>query len=83
MRKSLSSFLRCLGAIAIAITATAAARHAQAAPAQDQGGDEISVRTPKGGFDLSGQVKAKEIGLPVYPGATYVSDRDHAQMSQK
>ena len=77
MRESLSLFLRGLGMAAMAIAITAAGRHeAQAAPAQDQGGDEISVKTPKGGFDLSGQVKAKEVGLPIYPGATFVSDRD-------
>ena len=76
MRKSLSSFLRYLGMAAMAIAVTTLAHRAQAAPVRDQGGDEISVRTPKGGFDLSGQVKAKEIGLPVYPGATFVSDHD-------
>jgi hypothetical protein len=76
MRESLSSFLRCLGMAAMAMSVTTLAHRAQAAPVQDQGGDEISVRTPKGGFDLSGQVKSKEIGLPVYPGATFIGDRD-------
>lgn len=76
MRESLLSFLRCLGVATMALFVTAAARNAKAAPAQDQGGDEISVKTPKGGFEVSGQVKAKEVGLPIYPGATYVSDRD-------
>lgn len=76
MRESLSSFLRCLGMAAMAIAVITVGRHARAAPVQDQGSDEISVKTPKGGFDLSGQVKAREVGLPVYPGAAYVSDRD-------
>jgi len=75
MRESLLSFLRCFGMAAMALVVTTAARHAQAAPAQDQG-DEISVNTPKGGVDVSNSVKAKEIGLPIYPGATFVSDRD-------
>lgn len=76
MRESLFSFLRCLGMAAMAIAVTTVARHAQAVPAQDQGDDEISVKTSKGGLDLSSQVKAKEIGLPVYPGATYLNDHD-------
>lgn len=77
MRENLLSFqLRCLGLAAMALAVTVTARHAQAVPAQDQGDGEISVKTPRGGFDVSGQVKAKEIGLPIYPGATYVSDRD-------
>lgn len=64
----------CVVAMLLVLSATLPS--AWAAPAQDQGNDEISVRTPKGGLDVSGSVKAKEIGLPVYPGATYVSDRD-------
>ena len=76
MSENLLSFLRCLGMAAMAFVATTAARNVQAAPARNQGGDEISVKTPKGGFDLSGQVKAREVGLPIYPGATFVSDRD-------
>jgi hypothetical protein len=71
--------IRCLCVAAVTLGMCATARQAGAAPRQDQGKDEISVNTPKGGFDLSGSVKAKEIGLPVYPGATYVSDRDKDQ----
>lgn len=77
MRENVFSFrLRCLSLAALAIAVTVPARRAPAVPVQDQGNDEISVNTPKGGFDVSGNVKAKEIGLPIYPGATYVSDRD-------
>lgn len=75
MRRNLLSFrLRCLSVALMALAMTATARRAQASPAHGQGDDEISVKTPKGGFDLSAQVKAKEIGLPVYPGATPVSE---------
>jgi len=49
-------------------------------PEPSQGKDEDShgvvLKTPSGGFEVSGEVKASEIGLPVYPGAKPAADRD-------
>ncbi|HEY6292405.1 MAG TPA: hypothetical protein VI455_12720 [Terriglobia bacterium] len=47
--------------------------HAQG---KDQDSNGVVLKTPAGGFEASGKVKASEIGLPVYPGAKSVADRD-------
>jgi hypothetical protein len=65
---------RRLGAIAILLAVSFTARWAGAAQDQDKG--ELSVKTGSGGVEVTNNVKAREIGLPVYPGATGVSDRD-------
>lgn len=62
-----------------AILMIAGVMTAPAASVAGQGGDEVSVKTPSGGIELSGSVRARQIGLPLYPGATYVSDRDKSQ----
>src|SRR5579859_6773666 len=41
---------------------------------QDSSG--VVLKTPSGGFELSGKVKASQIGLPVYPGARQVPEKD-------
>jgi hypothetical protein len=80
MRRS-SRFLTlyCLAAATMVLGLSATARRAYGRPGQDQGKDEISVKTPSTGIEVSGSVKARQIGLPLYPGATYVSDRDKSQ----
>jgi hypothetical protein len=67
----------------MAVVALAAAASAWAAPArggQDEGKDQdkngIELKTPSGGFQLSGTVKASETGLPAYPGAKPMQDTD-------
>jgi len=46
---------------------------------QDEGKDQdsngIMVKTPSGGFEVSGTVKASQTGLPVYPGAKPLPDK--------
>jgi hypothetical protein len=73
-QNSLVFSVRFLCVATVMLGGSLAVRPACAAPGHNQ--DEFSVKTPSGGVDVSGSVKAKEIGLPVYPGATYVSDRD-------
>ena len=46
------------------------------AQGKDQDNDGIVLKTPAGGFEASNKAKASQIGLPVYPGAKAVSDRD-------
>ena len=41
---------------------------------KDQDNSGVVLKTPSGGFEFSGKVKASEIGLPVYPGATQVPE---------
>jgi hypothetical protein len=43
---------------------------------KDQDPNGVVLKTPAGGFEVSGAVKASQTGLPVYPGATPVPDRD-------
>jgi hypothetical protein len=43
---------------------------------KDQDNNGVVLKTPSGGFEVSGKVKASEIGLPVYPGAKQVSEKD-------
>jgi hypothetical protein len=76
-RLSALSIVRSLRLAALALAFSATTGPICAMPAQ--GGDGLSVKTASGGLEVSGNVKAKEVGLPVYPGATYVSDRDKSQ----
>lgn len=57
----------------------AASKLAAMTPGQDQDKNELSVKTGSGGLDLKTNVKAKDVGLPVYPGATFVNDRDKSE----
>lgn len=41
---------------------------------KDQDNNGVALKTPSGGFEFSGKVKASEIGLPVYPGAKQVPE---------
>jgi len=43
---------------------------------KDQDNNGVVLKTPSGGFEVSGKVKASEIGLPVYPGAKQVPESD-------
>jgi hypothetical protein len=50
------------------------------ASAQEEGKDQdkngVVLKTPAGGFEVSGSVKAAQTGLPVYPGAKPMADTD-------
>jgi hypothetical protein len=39
--------------------------------------DRVDIRTPVGRLSVNGDVDASETGLPVYPGARAVRERDH------
>lgn len=43
---------------------------------KDQDNNGVVLKTPSGGFEVSGKAKASEIGLPVYPGAMQVPEKD-------
>jgi len=43
---------------------------------KDQDRNGIVIKTPSGGFEFSGTVKASETGLPVYPGARSLPDKN-------
>lgn len=43
---------------------------------KDQDKSGIVLKTPSGGFEVSGTVKASQTGLPVYPGAKPMADTD-------
>jgi hypothetical protein len=43
---------------------------------QDQDNSGIELKTPSGGFEVSGTVKASQTGLPLYPGAKPMPDAD-------
>ena len=67
----------------ITVALFAAAVYAWAAPAlsgQEEGKDQekngIVLKTPSGGFEVSGTVKASQTGLPAYPGARPMADSD-------
>lgn len=60
--------------IALAAPLWSAARNGLA-QRQDQDNNGVILRTPSGGFEVSGKVKASQIGLPVYPGAKQVTDK--------
>jgi hypothetical protein len=51
-----------------------------AAGAQEEGKDQdkngVVLKTPQGGFEVSGKVKASQTGLPVYPGAKPMAETD-------
>jgi hypothetical protein len=74
-----ASPIRRLSVVAVVLAMSAMVGQVRAARGQDQGKDELSVQTSSGGIEVSDSVKAKEIGLPVYPGATQVSDRDKSE----
>ena len=50
------------------------------ASAQEEGKDQdkngVVLKTPSGGFEVSGNVKAAQTGLPVYPGAKAMAEAD-------
>jgi len=50
-----------------------------AARAQEQGKDQdkdgVVLKTPAGGFEASGTVKASQTGLPIYPGAKPMAEK--------
>jgi hypothetical protein len=43
---------------------------------KDQDKNGVVLKTPAGGFDVSGTVKASQTGLPVYPGAKPMPETD-------
>ncbi len=51
-----------------------------AACAQEEGKDldknGVVLKTPSGGFEVSGKVKASQTGLPIYPGAKPMAETD-------
>ncbi len=67
---------RGLGLIVMVLAVSAMAPRLDAAPGQDQSKDQLSVKTDSGGLDVANNANAKEVGLPVYPGATHVRDSD-------
>lgn len=67
--------------VSLTILAIAATTSWGAAPrglhqGKDQDSSGVVLKTPSGGFEFSGKVKASEIGLPVYPGAKQVPERE-------
>jgi len=67
--------------LTVAVSSGGAASGWAKEPAQsrgkDQDSDGVVLKTPSGGFEVSSKVKSSQIGLPVYPGAKPVADRDH------
>ena len=75
------SFRRAMGVLALAFIAAVGPTQAFArtlANDQDKDKDEksVSVRTPWGGFDASVSEDPKGLGLPLYPGAQRITDKD-------
>ena len=66
---------------AVVILATAFSWVGPAAHAQEEGKDQdkngVVLKTPAGGFEVSGKVKASQTGLPIYPGAKPMSETDN------
>jgi hypothetical protein len=56
------------------VSAATALNGQEQAKDQDQNG--IVLKTPSGGFEVSGTVKASQTGLPVYPGAKPMPETD-------
>ncbi|HUI44158.1 MAG TPA: hypothetical protein VL523_19505 [Terriglobia bacterium] len=53
-------------------------------PSQDEGKDQGSslvLKTPSAGLEVSGKVKASQIGLPVYPGARDITGKDRGNLA--
>lgn len=81
MKQGSDLWLRCYFCLAATLLGAGAANTwcAPAPRAQDQGNNEWSLKTPSGGVEVSASAKASQIGLPVYPGARVVSERDKSQ----
>jgi hypothetical protein len=47
----------------------------------DNGKKEFSIKTPLGSLEVNPDVNEASLGLPIYPGATRVSDHDSATVS--
>jgi hypothetical protein len=62
--------------IAAAATSWAAGAPRGLHQGKDQDSSGVVLKTPSGGFEFSGKVKASEIGLPVYPGAKQVPEKE-------
>jgi hypothetical protein len=64
----------------VVISAAALSWVGPAACAQEQGKDQdkdgVVLKTPAGGFEVSGAVKAWQTGLPAYPGAKPMAETD-------
>jgi hypothetical protein len=61
-------------AAAVSAWAGAAPRGQEQAKDLDQNG--VVLKTPSGGFEVSGAVKASQTGLPAYPGAKPMAETD-------
>jgi len=66
--------------VVVIISAMASVWLGPATRAQEQGKDQdkdgIVLKTPSGGFEASGTVKASQTGLPAYPGAKPMAETD-------
>ena len=60
--------------ILAAITSVSLGAPWRASQGKDEDDKGVVLKTPSGGFEFSGKVKASEIGLPVYPGAKQVPE---------
>lgn len=82
---SLRSRSVCLAAVLMAGAAAAlAASPASPSDDHDKNKGKVEVKTPWGGFDAQVEADAKGLGLPVYPGAQLIKNKDdepiHAEL---
>lgn len=79
---SLRSGSVCLAAVLMA--GAVAALAGSPARADDHGKSKVEVKTPWGGFDAQVAADTKGLGLPVYPGAQLIKNKDdepiHAEL---
>ncbi|HLW79897.1 MAG TPA: hypothetical protein VKU44_09905 [Terriglobia bacterium] len=70
--------------VATAALAGASARAQSDQDKEDKGKKELAVKSPWGSFDAQVAADAKGLGLPVYPGAELLKDKDdqalHAEL---